>query len=328
MGQVKAGIKELYFGLGTLDIPALTAFPTDETDPNTYLYGMGIRQEGSLVVEHKEQLSDKDGREFPNLLNFKAEMSTMQVDLNILNAVMQYAGVSETSVAVLASGVYNDGGIPPYVAPSLTLTPGGIYIFDGADAMGVDFELSIGMKERLLKLTFERAYKYSYGLTLIDNADAATNKIPFGAGVLPMIKTADVLAGFISPTWATSLTGLTNGFEDARLVDFNMVIKSKSDKNAFGVSLVRGVEVELTATASGPSVPEIKSAISHEFVSDVTIGLRTGQDIILKADGISKIGSAEIGDAKREITVSVKGYYDMEFVTSTASAITFNTYLQ
>jgi len=313
MSFVMAGIKEAYYSKGN------APWPADYTGEGLdAIYGLGIRNAGSFNIEHHNEIEDMRTRKFPQMLNFRAEMNTMQITVEKLRALIGYAKQSSVATAILTSGVLESGGI-------ITSPTGGIYLFDQDNSLGLEFTLNFTDSERIINVVFERAFKYEEGRTLINAAQTAG--VPFGVDKTPMINKDDVIAGFVSPSFIPA--ALETAFGDADLVSFAMNIQTKQTKNAFNKSLVSAITVELEAVTSGPDVPAIHESVKHEFPTDITLQLRSGETIVLKADGITRMGSAMIGDEERQATLTFNGEYDIDYAdVASPSAITLHTYLQ
>ncbi|MFA5299746.1 MAG: hypothetical protein WC389_16295 [Lutibacter sp.] len=318
---INAGIKEIYF------IPDKIAFPGRGSGGSyTGVYGMGIRQNGNLTGNHLNEIRDNKNRAFPNLFNFKVDCPTMQVDdPDIINALITSAKKGGAAVAVVTSGVAKSGTSGNYTVVSPN---GGLYIFDNAYSLGVDFELRFGLKERQCNITFEGAFKYGTGSGYHDYmiSQSATNDLAFVADTLPKIDNTKVADSFISPSFIPS--GVS-GFGDANIVDFMCSVKTKSAKNGFNNSIVSALQVELTCTASGVDAAALADAIEYEFFSSATpISVVLGT-LTLKfgKGGLTRIGSFDFGDDKREVTFTYSGEYDLEYVATASNEITFNAYL-
>lgn len=335
MAFVNAGIKELYFfpndATGGLELPCIS---TATTPAYTGVFGAGIRQNGTFSIEHMNEIRDNKNRAFPSLVNFKAEIPTMQInDDAMVSAVIDACKFGGAAVAVVTAGVVIVSDAPDTVLSA----SGGIFVFDkGAgvtdNTLGIDFEILFSLTERTMKFTFERAFKF--GSSDADGfhdaiiTDAKTNKILHTVEKLPDIDAAKVVSGFISPSFIPS--ALATAYADGNLVEFSVKISSKSTKNGFNSSIVSGIEVEMTATASGVDVDALLESLDYELNSG-TISLVVGDDLTLEfnKNGLTRLGMVNIEDEKREASFTYSGTYDIEYVdTSVTGTITFSSTLE
>lgn len=337
MSFINAGIKEVYFAKGNVTIKdgKIHYGQAGSTSIANTIFGLGIRQAGSFVGEPLNEIRDKDNRAFPNLFNFKADFSTMQLDLARLASLIEMCQDDSVAVAILTKGITKSFD---FVVPAATT--GGIFVFDTPasgtnEGLGLDFELSISQTDRIMKVIFERAFGVDDAASLITAADTSDNKIPFLASTTPQIIEADVMSGFISPSFTAQLpSDIAAAYaDDANLAEFSINLKTKSTKNAFNKSIVNGFEVELTSTVSGPNVPALIQGANVTFPGDISLVLRSGETITLKTLGLTAMHSFDLGDENRTLKSTLSGTYDIDFVATTGvfpaiSNITFNTFLQ
>ena len=314
---VSASIKEVFFAPGSANFPASLASA----------FGLGIRSSGKFIGEPHNPLTDMRNRQFPNMMNFRVEADTMQTDLAKIIALITYAKAGASSVAVL-TGPLTVGGSGSDGDP-VTSANGGIFLFENANALGVGFELNITQAERLLKVNFERAFKYTSPDAIIDAAD--TESIPFLTSGIPAIDTDKVLSGFISPNDVTGMipAALTASFADLYLDEFTINLKTKSTKSGFNIDLLSGLQVELSASAIGVDQAALVELFKHEFPSaDLVVTLLTGETLTFKKESLTRVGNFDFSDEKRMGKIMYTGEYDPDFITSTVSNINFNTFLQ
>ncbi len=322
---INAGIKEVYVSPGKIQLPCNSAAGTPTY---TGVYGMGVRQDGNLIGNHFNEMRDNKNRAFPNLFNYKLEMPTMQInDDSFVIALINGAKAGGMATAVVSSGVVK-------ASTDIISADGGIFIFESNYALGLDFELGLGLSSRTCKVMLEGAYKYGASAgehqSFIDNA--ATNQLLFASEKLPDLVVANVVQQFISPSFVpASISGLTpNPALDANIVDFMATIKTKSTKNGFNFSLVTGLEVELMLQVSGPDVAALAKIVDYEFFTSATpISIVIGDNLTINItkNGLTRIGEFEVGDANRTAKFTYNGTYDMEYVTTSTGLITLNTYL-
>lgn len=309
MAFVNAGIKEIFWAPGGATFPVTSAG----------INGLGIRHDGKMTVEPFNPLTDNHNRQFPNMVNFKIEADTMQISLPRIADLITRAKAGSAAVGLIASGA----GI---ATGQITSANGGVFLFDGANnCLGVDFELSITQAERALKVIFERAFKYTNPDAIIDVAD--TNQIASAVGAVPSLDTASVLTGFLSPLSGmtnfipAAETALTGAFADMYLDEYNINIKTKNTKSAFNLSMVTGLDVEVSATAIGADIASMVQAMKQMFpANDLVLTISTGKTITFAKEGLSRMGNLEIGDTKRSVTVKYTGSYDLDFVKATGAA--------
>lgn len=332
MSFINAGIKEVYFTKGDsngMNTGKYHKGNGSATGPSNTIFGLGIRQEGQLIGEPFNEIKDKDNRSFNNLFNFRGEFSTMQVDIEMLEALVNYSGDDSVATAFLTRGIQESGGV---IIPSGT---GGIFLFDtnGTDnGLGMDFELNISQTDRIMNMIFERAFSVDNARALITAADTSANQVPFEANKTPQIITADVMTGFISPSdMITEMpTDLEAAFQSSsNLAEFSVNLKTKSAKNSFNKSIISGFEVDLMAKASGPDVPALYDAANIVFPGDVTYTIRSGETIVFKTIGLTQRASFNLGDSERSVTVNMMGTYDLDYVVVVSdTSVTFHTFLQ
>lgn len=332
MSFINAGIKEVFLSKGDSNGIFTGKYHkgnVSATTPSNTIIGLGIRQEGNFIGEPFNEIKDKDNRSFNNLFNFRGEFSTMQVDIELFECLVNWIGDDSVASAFLTKGIVESGGV---VIPSGT---GGIFLFNTAGTdygLGLDFELAISQTDRIMNIILERAFSVDDARTLITLADTANAKVPFEASKVPQIITADVMTGFISPSdmIAEMPTDLQAAFAStANLAEFSVNLKTKSAKNSFNKSIVSGFEVDLMAKASGPDVPALYDAANIVFPGDVTYTIRSGESLIFKTIGLTQRASFNLGDSERSVTVNMMGTYDLDFLSIVAdTSVTFNTFLQ
>jgi hypothetical protein len=329
MAFVNAGIKEVYFTPSKIAFPALTS-----SGVYTNVFGFGVRQNGSLVGNHFQEIRDNKNRVFPNLFNFKLDMPTMQIDNPLLiGALITAAKNGGAAVACVTSGVSRSAA--PYTVGS---SAGGIFVFDADNSLGIDFELKFGLKERLCTVNFERAFKY--GTTANSGGDshyeiieaAATNSLKWVTDTLPNVIVANVIDEFVSPDFIPtgSLSSLSDAFADMNLVDFSLSIKTKSSKNGFNGSMVSGLQVELMAQAMGADINAILDAVEYEMhanASPIAVDLGT-TTINLYKNNLSRIGDFEISDDNRNVKFTYTGEYDLDYTAVSGNNINLYSSLE
>jgi hypothetical protein len=200
------------------------------------------------------------------------------------------------------------------------------YIYDRY--LGIDFDLTFSLKERVLKLTLEGAMRYEAGLELVKGS--GVRQIGYSANKIPSIDDSKVSAGFINPSYIPQ--SCVAYFDDALITDFSCTVKSKSSKNGFNTSLMNAITVEMKATCSGADYMGIQNILKHEtFSSDIIIDLDPSaagtKNLIFSRDGITKIGEVTIDDDKREASFTLTGEYDPDYTTYPVNGVNFNKYL-
>lgn len=314
MSIVRAGVKEMLMAAGGAAFPDHTGFTT--TPPT--IYGLGYRDKGNLEINHINQDTDKDGREFPNMINLKAEYPSKQMDAQSMKCFVNCALNSSISTKIIT-------GKPSVNANTIISPDGGIFSLDAANSPGYKFEMEITPKSRFIKHIVERAYKYSNPLPGF-LADASTATAPYVANTLPMFKKNAVPVGFINPSYVS--------VADEVLADFKIGIKVLATKNLFNKDQNYAFAIELTAARSNPVVSEVLDWLLHSFKGAVALRVPLGttaqeDDLIINfaADGLTQRGGLKIDDEKREGNITLLGNYDMDYVTVDGSGINFNTYL-
>lgn len=316
MSQV-ASIKEVYLSNGGV------AFPADYAIAGNPLIGLGYRtNKCSLKFTSKDPIKTNMNQEFPNLINVKAELETMQLPWALIKQLfgswLSGAGTGVNLAVVTGK---------PVVASSNMTSAAGIFNFENTNSLGLDFELSITQKERLLKLTCERSFNPSVIDTMFGSA--GTKTLPYAAGKTPMLDPTAVVAGFISPSFVSFGS-------DVRCSDFKISLKASGGKTAFDVLQPSKIDVLLEATLDSADLAEIKTNLagSVQAASNVTISIANGEttkpSIILAKEGLSQKGEIEISDDKRTAKVSFVGSFFLDYVavgTDTAKTITLSAFL-
>jgi hypothetical protein len=312
--QVKAGIKEMLMAAGGAEFPAASGFTSN---PPT-IFGLGYRDKGSVEITHFNPDTDKDGREFPAMLNFKAEYGSKQMDPAAMKFFFQCALTSSIAAKVIT-------GKPVKNENSIVSADGGIFSFDSSNSLGYSFELDLTPKSRIIKHTLERAFKYSNPLPGVFK-DAVSATAPYAANVIPFFRKSAVPAGFINPSFCN--------IEDENLADFKINIKCEGTKNLFNKQENNSFVVELTASRSKPSAAELCEYLLHSFKGSISLRIPLGttadtDDLLINfaADGLTQTGKGTIDDDKRQADLILKGKYDMDYASVDESGINLNTYL-
>lgn len=195
--------------------------------------------------------------------------------------------------------------------------------------LGISFELNFGLKERLLKIVLERAFKYEEAIAMVQAS--ADRLIGFASEKIPDINADKVSTGFISPDYIPA--SCSAYFGDEVLSDFNITIKTKDSKNGFNSSLVSVIVVEARAVCSGANYLALKKIMEYERPSeDIIITLEEGYTIKFQKQGLTKIGNVTVDDDKREATVLLNGEYSLDYLSFNGvfpniTQINFNAFL-
>lgn len=310
---VNAGIKEVYLDSPTADI-------TDVGGAS--VIGLGFRQNGQLIGEPFNPITDNRNREFPNLFNFRAEFNTMQISLATLTKLVDFAKAGGASCAILTSGIVkNTTNVEPGT--------GNIFIFDSTNSrsMGIDWEFRLTPTERLINITLERAFSPTEASTIL--SDSTTNTLTFAASKVPTLSPTQVSSGFLMPSFVDGGANSVVNIPPVQLGDFSIVLATESTKNAFNISLPRGVRMEFSATMSQADNNVFDSWLSSSTFPavDVRVALDASNYIEIKQLSFSKSTNFEVGDENRNAIIRLVGMLDLDFVTTTANTIVFNTYL-
>ena len=315
---VNAGIKEVYLDAPNADITDVGA---------ASVIGLGFRQNGQFIGEPFNPITDNRNREFPNLFNFRAEFNTMQLSLATMSKLVSFAKAGGASCAILTAGITKAGS-----PPNETISPGtgNIFIFDttGSRSMGIDWELRLTPTERMINVTLERAFSPTDAVQILN--DSTTNTLKFASNKVPMLSPNQVSSGFIIPTFVDpDNPNNVVAIPPIQLGDFSIVLSTESTKNAFNVSLPRGVKMEFTATMSQADNTVFSNWLSLATfpTADVRVTLDGSNYIEIKSLSYSKSTNFEVGDENRNAVIKLVGMLDLDFVTTTANSIVFNTYL-
>lgn len=297
MGYKAAGIKELYTA------PGSAVFPADGTGA----IGFGYYDSGSMKISPFGEIKSKRNMQYPSLQNVRIERSTNQMSFAFLKAIFSYCSASDVTAKVITSGISK--------ATDFTAS-GGLFTFENTKSLGIDFELNLSPKERLLKAILERAFKPADMTSILTAAKTDTLK---GSLNIPALDADNIIKGYIDPA---SMFGSIS-IADDRLSDWKCTLKTKNTKNSFNKSIVSGIEVEIEGYLDGPDCDEMATYLASEICPDITIAVpvKTPYNIILKSGGCSSLGDVEIDDEKRRARVGITGFYDIEFADTTGSDI-------
>lgn len=312
---VNAGIKEVYIDLPSADI-------TDVGSAT--LVGLGFRQNGQLIGEPFNVITDNRNREFPNLFNFKAEFNSMQISSTFMQKLIQCSKAGGVATAILTTGIVKQTGTPDKIAPGT----GNIFIFDAINnrSLGFDWELKLTPTERIISVTMERAFSPSEATAILD--DSETNSINFAENKVPMLNTRRVSSGFIIPSFVDGRDNSVVNIPAIQLADFSISLATESNKNAFNVSLIKGVKMEFEATMSQADATIFAdwSVVNFPEV-DVRVTLDSTNYIEIKQLSFSRSGRFEVGDENRNAVIKLSGMLDLDYSTISGNNIIFNTYL-
>jgi hypothetical protein len=296
------GIKEVYLA------PGSAAFPSDGAGA----IGLGYKDTSTFKTGPFGEIKSKSGRVYSSRTNFRAEVKTEQMGYDLLKFIIGACKASDVSAKIITSGVAK--------VTDFTAT-GGIFTFENTKSLGIDFDLTLSPKERILTIGLENSYKASDATTLITASKTNTLK---GTLKIPALDAENIVKGYISPVFGNITIA------DDRLSDWKMNLKSRQTKNAINKAIVSKIDVDFMAVMDGIDPDELNDFLLNEFCPDLTmvIGVETPYDIILKEGGLTQMGEAEIDDEKRTGTVHFTGSYDIDFVdTSTGNNITLEAQL-
>lgn len=188
--------------------------------------------------------------------------------------------------------------------------------------MGYDIELTYGIKDRALKISLERGFRYNDAIEII-NASAISN-IPYVNGKIPELREQYISKGYDNTNKiliGQNKDALVRSFDEVNITDFVVTIKSKSVKNAWGISNIVGYDVEIKLVAMSTSIVDV-ATIMEQYITANDINLyldypTTKKCITFKAGGLSMMGSFSLSDDKREMSAVYKGHYDIDYVAMT-----------
>lgn len=295
MAYQAAGVEELYLA------PGGAVFPADGTGA----FGLGEGDEAKLEIGPQSPITLKGGQEFPTLRNFKVSKKTRQLSVAFLKFLLGAYKANDITVKAITSGIAK--------TTDFTAT-GGIFTFENAKSMGLDFELLLSPTERSLLVTVEKAYPETDGIAIV--TAAATDTLP-GTLHIPALDAANTLKAYISPSFG-SIT-----IADDRLDDWSISLKTRTNKTKFNKSRGKMIDVEIKCVMDGPDTTEINTMLASGYAPDITIsmGVSTPYNIVLKSGRLTQIGNVEIDEDKRTVTTILKGSYSTEFMDLTGSGV-------
>jgi hypothetical protein len=298
MSQKAAGIKDVFLA------PGSAAFPADGVG----CHGLGYSDSGSMKIEPFNPIKTKSTNlQFPTLQNVRIERNVEQMPFTLMKDVIAYCQASDVTVKAITSGVTKSTDFT---------ASGGLFTFENTKSLGIDFELSLSPKERLLKFILERAFKPTDLTAIITASKTDTLK---GSLNIPALDDTNIIKGYIDPA---DMFG-TIIIADERLDDWKCSLKTKNTKSSFNRSKVKGIEVDIEGFLDGPDPDEILTYLAHEICPDIIIPISVGTpyNIVLKSGGCSALGDIEINDDQRRARVHITGFYDIEFADCTGSDI-------
>jgi hypothetical protein len=203
-------------------------------------------------------------------------------------------------------------------------------IMTAADSrMGFEVDFSFGLKDRYLKFNFERQMPYLQGIAQIIGSQYT--RMGFASNSIPALDSKKVSSFFDMPDFIPN--NLEVYFQEMNIVDFTGSIKSKTQKNTWGVSMYSGFTVELKATASSLDVGGLIEAMRYVMHEDIVLSLPsvtgTRVKLVFCKDGLTQLGNIEVNDDKREATITLGGTFDVDLVASSdaENTIYFNVYV-
>lgn len=301
MSYKAAAIKEAYLAPGNAVFP-LTGIGA---------FGLGYKESATFKISNFNEIKTKQNRVYPSLTNFQAQIKTEQMSYALMSFIFGAAAASDITAKFVTSGISK--------ATDFTAS-GGIFTFEDAKSMGVDFELLLSPKERSLTVTLEKAFRIADATAIIT---ASTTDTLSGTLHIPALDAANTVKGYITPSFG-SIT-----IAEDRLNDWKISIKTKSTKNSFNKSMVNGIDVDIMGVMDGVDPAEINTFLASSFAPDLTIsvGVDVPYNIVLKAGGLTQMGEVEIDDDKRTGTVHFTGQYDIEFADLTGGNVTLKSQL-
>lgn len=321
MSYARAGIESIWL------MPKGTAgsFISGSTVANAI--SIGFKKPATLVIKDAETVKDYLDREFKNKLSYSLSVETLQSSIDNLWYLQGFAINNGCDVVMFSTGTTRPAGT------FYSNTDSGIFIFSkvagGEDkSLGIDYEVSIGQKERTIKLTLEATFDYNTGLSI--QQEAQTNKVILPAGLSLRNERFDrlVLPRFKNLYIDSDGNGsydLEPFLDKSEMSDFKITLKTKGDKDIFGRSRLNYITGNLEVTTNEAKV--------NDFIKYLSTPINAGYKILLGGNSTAKdeafiinnyclMSSSEltIGDAKRESKIMLKGDVPISNVLVATSA--------
>lgn len=297
MAKTQAGIRAVGLcAIGSISSP-------------TYFLPLGLRQKGNIVISEFNQPENYRGQKLRNMMNIKADLSTLQGSGSNSDLVLIYT----LSNFMLQGGVDAQIVLMEGTKASERYT-GDVLNFTGDDSFGVDVDFTLTPKGRDNKIMLETAIAYSKLEAIIlagkTNQQVANFNLDSGlgnAGINYPYYAAPYLIDIEAPS-ATSLFSIRD------LKDFRLNIKSVSEKSEIdNRSRVQWIEVtyEVTAWDAGIMNDKLQGLLAKS--NNVQLALDFGlnsidtQRFVFNAGVLSMNNEITFGDDSRLSKVTFNG---------------------
>lgn len=230
----KAGLKQIVI----CDAGSMATAPVNPM-------AIGLRDKASLEMAYFKEGKDYRDRILRNMINFKADVETLQPNLKLLKSLIGWADAN-CDVQMLTN---------PQTA---TAGSNDCFKFTGDKAIGFNFEYLMTGDKRSCKIGFERALEFEPAKTFIDTADSET-PIAF-AGITN--DGADFTAYRPSYYAAFEAPKNTALFSAADIVERTLSIKSKGKKLQYNIDKIDYLTLTLTIKGRSAAIARIMTALN------------------------------------------------------------------
>lgn len=288
MAASRAGIRSITLTKkGTLANPIVEAsmFP---------IY-IGIRGAATqLLITDHNTTEDYLGRTHRNMLNFKAEPESKQIEIAELDGLLTFI---------------KDGGCDAQlVAVENGVAGGSVFNLVGESFAGIGFEYENSNKERKCKILLEVAQEYDVAKSIISSAAAPTiaaiSNNPLFNKVVPPYLTSIVLAG-----------DYTISKQD--LKEWKLTLKTSGDKSTYNRDIVSYLDVILEFTSYKADVATIVNLLGKSNFPSVALEQKNlphdgiapsaNNRFIFNAGTLGMKNEPKIGDDERSVKVTLAG---------------------
>lgn len=277
-----------------------TSGQMSQTAP-TGLLVTGSRKPGLLTIAPFDTLKDHRERDLRNLMNIKAEISSYQGRMRFLDQLITFVGSGyDLQVAMNPQGGDADsGGVLNFLA----------------QVAGLDFDMTLGAKERFINYMFETAMEYEAFQTFIAASDDEGELLPSIA--------ADGISGgneeglnfglYAHPYYASIETpNASEIFSKKEIVDRKFSIKTKGYKNAYNETVEPYLAVLLEMTGADATIAKMVSLLAVTMSPTLTVkeyigGTTYYEKYVFAANLLTHREEFNLGDEKREAKIIFEG---------------------
>ncbi|MFZ5986925.1 MAG: hypothetical protein ACOYWZ_07360 [Bacillota bacterium] len=296
MSYAAAGLKQIVM----CDKGTLATTPVDPI-------ALGIRKDAVLTINHFKQVEDYRKRKLRNMLNFKLEGETMQPTIFTFKKMIDWL----------------NGNVDlQVVTQNQSTSAKDVWKFNAGKELGIDFDWTYNQDGRSCKITFERAFPYSDGVTFIDAADSNT-AVTF-AGITDDGTDLTLYRGsspdkFEKPA-ATSLGS------SSLVTVRSMNIKTENKKSIDNLSLVDNLMITLEMTGREAAISDFVTRLNKGMLDGVVFQEKNSGTYYDKFDFnslvLSQTDEFVINDEERTLKIVLEGrvpIYAVSFLYGTGN---------